>query len=209
MPSTWDRSKAETRLREITRAYAATPETKTASGAVRHKCFISYHSADAVEVLDFVETYEGVLIPRAVGVSEDAPWIDSEDDGYIFDTIRDEYLADSTVTIALIGRCTWARKFIDWEVYSTLRQDRVNRLNGLLALRLPSVAGGGGSLPIRVRDNVIRGANKVDLGYGRYYVYPSSERELRGWIDDAFEARSSRRHLIRNERSRKRYNDMC
>lgn len=209
MPTTWDRGIAQARLRDITRAYASTPETKTASGAIRHKCFISYHSADAVEVLDFVEKFESVFIPRAVGVSEESPWIDSVNDEYIFDTIRDDYLADSTVTIALIGRCSKARKFIDWEIYSSLRQDRVNRLNGLMAIQLPSVSGQSVSLPARISDNVIRDANNADMGYARYWKYPTAEWDLRSFIQDAFDARTNRRHLIKNSRERKRYDDIC
>ena len=50
------------------------------------------------------------------------------------DRIRDYYLTDSSVTIVLVGACTWARKYIDWEVYSTLRRDKNNRLSGLMAI---------------------------------------------------------------------------
>jgi hypothetical protein len=35
--------------------------------------------------------------------------------------IRQLYLLDSTVTIVLIGKCTWARKFVDWETQASLR----------------------------------------------------------------------------------------
>lgn len=72
--------------------------------------------------------------------------------------IRDKYLADSTVTIVLVGHCTWARRYVDWEVYSSLRRDRNNRLNGLLAITLPLTAEYWGKrLPDRVKRQRARG----------------------------------------------------
>ena len=55
---------------------------------------------------------------------------ESVEDGDIDDTnvavdtirrkIRDEFIADATVTIVLIGPCTWQRKHVDWEIGSSL-----------------------------------------------------------------------------------------
>ena len=39
----------------------------------------------------------------------------------VMQRIRDEYLKDSTVTVVLIGQHTWQRKYVDWEIYSSLR----------------------------------------------------------------------------------------
>jgi hypothetical protein len=60
-----------------------------------------------------------VFIPKCVGVSDDYPWINSDDDDYVMDKIRDDFLADSTVTLVMVGKCTWSRKSVDWEVYSS------------------------------------------------------------------------------------------
>ncbi len=88
------------------------------------------------------------------------------------DAIREEYLTDSSVTIVLLGRCTWSRRFVDWEVYSTLRNDKLNRRSGLMAINLPSIANSySGRLLPRVADNV-NGKNS-DEGYARWWVYPS------------------------------------
>ena len=35
--------------------------------------------------------------------------------------IRDDYLRKSTVTVVLVGKHTWQRKFVDWEIGSSLR----------------------------------------------------------------------------------------
>ena len=197
------------RLADISRSNEQTREYKKLDGTVRHKCFLSYHAEDADEVLRFVDTFDSAFIPKCLGVREDEPWIDSENTDYILDKIREKYLSDSTVTIVLIGSCTWARKFVDWEVYSSLRRGSVNRLNGLLAIQLPSAASTNPSLPQRVGDNVIRDKNNDDVGYARYYTYPRSTAALQSWIQDAFDARTSRDHLIQNGAPRKKYNSAC
>jgi hypothetical protein len=181
--------------------------TRGADGLVRHKCFVSYHADDAVEALSFVSAYESVFIPKSIGLTDSSPFIDSSNNDYVMDKVRDDLLADSTVTIVLIGRCTWARKFVDWEVYSSLRRDRRNRLNGLLAVQLPSGAAARARLPERVSLNVT-GANG-DAGYARYIAYPTTASGLRAWIDDAFSARTSRSALIQLGGPRRINNSAC
>ena len=39
--------------------------------------------------------------------------IDSNNTDYVMQRIRQLYLQDSTVTLVLIGKCTWARRFGD------------------------------------------------------------------------------------------------
>lgn len=196
---------ARAELARVTRRYENVTETKRADGIVRHNCFISYHSADAPEVLDFVENFESVFIPRSVGLNdEDGPLIESDEADYIHDTIRDKYLRHSTVTIVMVGQCTWARRFVDNEVYSSLRSGKINRVNGLLAIELPSVAGSS-RLPARVNDNYVKGGNS----YAKYWSYPYNASTLQGWIQQAFDARSSKAHLIDNSRARRKRSSPC
>ncbi len=118
----WYRNQlAESELRKISKSLADVSDAPS-----RHKCFLSYHSEDAEEALAFVEQYGSVFIPRVIGLTDDDPDIQSDDTDYVMGKIRDKYLADSTVTIVLVGECTWSRKYIDWEVYSSLRRDRIN-----------------------------------------------------------------------------------
>lgn len=188
------------RLQEI-----ATKAAARSSDPTRHKCFVSYHVDDADEVATFIDDFGDAFIPRVIGVSAEDDFIDSDDTDYIMDRIREKYLTDSTVTIVMVGRCTWARRFVDWEVYSSLRKDRVNRRNGLMAITLPSVANyADRQLPPRVDDNV-----DDDKLYARWWKYPTSKSRLRGYIDGAFEARTARAHLIDNSRARKKYNSSC
>lgn len=196
---------AQRELARITRRYESQQAVRKADGSVRHKCFVSYHSADAEEVLAFVENFDPAFIPRSVGLSdEDGPLIESDDADYIANTIRDKYLRDSTVTIVMIGRCTWGRRFVDAEVYSSLRRGKVNRLNGLMAVELPSVAGNSKLQP-RVADNYVKGGDS----YAKYWVYPSSVSQLQGWIQQAFDDREAMEHLKDNSRARRKASAPC
>lgn len=176
-----------------------------AQKAARHKCFISFHQVDESEVESFVDTFQDAIIPRVLGVSDEDDFIDSDDTEYVMDQIREKYLTDSTVTIVLVGKCTWARRYVDWEVYSTLRNDKNNKRSGLMAITLPSAANDSGKqLPPRVADNV-----DGEQGYARWYKYPATVGGLQNMVQEAFQARTSKANLIDNTRDRKKNNSPC
>jgi hypothetical protein len=171
----------------------------------RRKCFVSYHVVDEHEVAKFIEDYGAVFIPTVVGVTDDDDFVDSEDTDYIMARIREKYLSDSTVTIVMVGKCTWSRRFVDWEIYSTLRAYKTYPVSGLLGITLPSVANDPNrQLPPRLADNV-----DDSKKYARWWKYPSSADGLRGCIEEAFDARTSKKHLIDNSRARKVNSSAC
>lgn len=172
---------------------------------VRHKCFVSYHGADIEGVTDFVENFNEVFIPRVVGVSESDHFKDpvtSKDEEYIKAQISSKYLSDSTVTILYVGPCTWSRKYVDWEISSSLRNDPVNKRNGLMAITPADRS--KNKLPDRFNDNW-----DGDTKYARYYYHPTSADSLRGWIEDAFKARDARASLINNRRQLRQRDSGC
>lgn len=175
---------------------------------VRHKVFISYHHADQKEVDDFIATFDKerkVFITRALGVmAQDI--IDSDDTDYVMRRIRELYLKDSTVTIVLIGKCTWARRYVDWEIQASLRHGEKVTPNGLLGVKLPSYKNNG--YPDRLNKNLKQNEGQEDC-YARVIDYPTRKDTLAAWIEDAFQARTSRAHLIVNPRERFRYNRQC
>jgi len=188
-----------------TRELRLSESLTTVQKAARHKCFVSYHHENEGEVKVFLESYESVFIPRVLGVSDEDDFIDSKDTDYIMDQIREKYLTDSTVTIVLVGKCTWARRYVDWEVYSTLRNDKNNKRSGLVAIALPSIeVDASKKLPLRVSDNV-----NEDKGYTRWWKYPSTSDSLSQMIDEAFDARIGKANLIVNTRDRKLNNSQC
>lgn len=161
---------------------AAFSAAKT-TNAVRHKCFLSYHLEDDAEVAAFIEEFDEVLIPRVIGLTEDS-LIAADTNVGVMRAIRENYLTDSTVTIVMIGKCTWARKFVDWEIASTLRNDSNNKRSGLIGIQLPS-AQHGPQVPARLAANLSTDGN----AYARYYAYPTSTTSIRTRIEDAFVAR--------------------
>jgi len=194
-------------LAQITRHYENVSEgmRKSASSPPRHKVFVSYHAVDAVEVFDFISTNTDVFIPRAVGMEEDgSDIIDSTNVAYIRQAVRSKFLKDSTVTLVAIGECTWARKFVDWEIYTSLRSDP--NPNGLLGVQLPSVAGTKPSLPARLSLNLRK---KDESAYANYYVPAASQSTLRTWVQEAFDGRTGRRHLIQVGGDLRERNSSC
>lgn len=179
------------------------------SAQVRHKVFISYHHDDQAEVYKFVRTYgqnRVAFIYRALGVGMQQDIIDSTDTDYVMRRIREQYLKDSTVTIVLIGQCAWARRYVDWEIQASLRHGPTVMPNGLLGIVLPS-AGRDPVPPERLRWNL-----KTESGpdsYASWYWYPRNERDLVNWIEEAFQARTARAHLIANPRERFKHNKQC
>ena len=105
----------------------------------KHKVFISYHHAndqDYKEHLADLGTLSGLFINRSVdtgGVSEGL------DDQRIREVIRDDYLQDSTVTVVLVGTETARRKHVDWEIYSSMFDGKINKKSGILVVTLPEI----------------------------------------------------------------------
>ena len=114
-------------------------------------------------------------------------------------------MKDSTVTIVLIGKCTWARRYVDWEIQASLRHGETITANGLLGIVLPS-AGKKPTAPKRLKINL---SSDDQDGYARLYWYPKRKDTLSNWIEDAFNARKSRSDLIINPRERYKYNRSC
>lgn len=175
----------------------------------RRKVFISYHRADVDEVRQFLQKFDhtdDVFISRVVATMPDDV-INSTDPDYIMRRIRENFLKDSTVTMVLVGRCTWARKFCDWEIQASLRHGGTTTANGLLGIVLPS-AGKNPQAPNRLKINL--GSTQAGQeGFARWYWPPDSSAILDGWIEDAFHARVTRAHLIRNPRENFANNRPC
>ena len=104
-----------------------------------HKVFISYHHANDQVYKDCLvrlgENHE-VFIDRSVDTGDIS---DDLTDETIREKIRDEYLRDSTVTIVLVGQETKRRKHVDWEIYSSMIDGKINKKSGILVVSLPPI----------------------------------------------------------------------
>lgn len=136
---------------------------------------------------------------RAVG-SNATPnvFIKSDNKEYSMRRIREKYLSNSTVTLVFIGKESWTRKFIDWEIASSLNEGSIKgKRNGLLAILSPSLK--KARLPQRFVDN-------YKSGYAKFYPYPKNKAQLQKWIDEAYAARSEKANLIKNSKRKLRRN---
>ena len=97
-----------------------------------HKVFVSFHHDDQEYKDEFVGAMGDDIVDRSV---EDRDIDDSRlQTDTICQKIRDEFIADATVTVVLIGPCTWQRKHVDWEIGSSLRHTKNNSRCGLLGI---------------------------------------------------------------------------
>jgi hypothetical protein len=155
----------------------------------RHRTFISYHHQNDQSYKDqFVRLfsdYHDVFIDGSV---DDGDIDDGLQTETIRQKIRDEYLRDTFVTIVLIGKETWKRKHIDWEISSSIRDTKNNPRSGLLGIILPSHPDYGkpnftkSIIPPRLYDNVV-------CKYAKVYHWSESYQSIEHWIQDAYDSR--------------------
>lgn len=174
---------------------------------VRRKCFISYHHADQEAVNAFVRRFDhehDSFIARGLGEEMPGDVINSTNTDYVMAKIRERFLSDSTVTIVLLGRCTWARRYVDWEIQSSLRRGEQTVPNGLLGIKLPSFT----SFPKRFHDNLSSDWPSIDC-YARHMDYPANTEALVSAIEAAYQRRATQAHRIVNPRERMGCDQQC
>ncbi len=175
---------------------------------VKRRVFISHYKGDQKEVDVFINYFandNGIFTPYVLGANNNDDFIESADTDYVMGQIRFKYLKDSTVTIVLVGACTHSRRYVDWEIKSSLRQGKNYMPNGLMGIVLPS-RGSNALLPPRFEANWKSGHQDC---YAKYWTYPNSPEALGILIEDAFEARTAHAHLIDNPQDMMRYNAKC
>ena len=112
-----------------------------------HKVFISHHHDNDQVYKEALVTFgeeNQIFIDRSVDTGDIS---DGLSDEYIRELIRDEYLRDSTVTIVLVGTETRRRKHVDWEIYSSMYDGRINKKSGVVAIQLPTANGDSVTAP--------------------------------------------------------------
>lgn len=125
--------------------------------------------------------------------------------------IRDKYLRDSAVTVVLVGAHTWQRKFVDWEIGSSIRKTQNNSRSGLLGILLPTYPRRLGdmskynpyTIPPRLYDN-------MKCGFAEIYNWNDDPDTVQAWIHDAFKRRTeiqpdNSRNSYKNNRSGERW----
>ncbi len=103
-----------------------------------HRVFISYHHANDQAYRESLSKFNEQHQIFDDGSVDTGDIDDDLDDETIREMIRDEYLKDTSVTILLVGTETKGRKHIDWEIYSSMYDGRVNKKSGIVVITLPS-----------------------------------------------------------------------
>ncbi len=121
------------------------------SGSISHRSiFVSYyHLGDQVYYNEFSR-----LFSNSYGIIHDNSLdriIDSDDTSYVRQTIREDYITGTSCTFVLCGAITPYRKYVDWEIKSTLDKE-----HGLIGVKLPElkIVNNGCHKPARLQDNI-------------------------------------------------------
>lgn len=158
--------------------------------------FLSFHQGDELEANVWCRRFQQYFKEiRTLGLDElgdeFAGHINSDDSDYVMRQIREKKIAGTSCTVVLIGKCTWARRYVDWEIAATLRNFSDSLRGGLIAVQLPSAEDHGWStLPPRLGLNLSTAAG-VEKGYARFYPPAPSDDTISRWVDDAVARRDS------------------
>ena len=152
----------------------------------RHNVFISYYHEEDQQYKDkFVRMMGDNIIDKSVSIGA----IDDNNapTEATLQTIREDYIALVSVTVVLIGRCTWQRKYVDWEIGASLRDTATNPRSGLIGILLPSHPNYGTGqcnprlIPPRLADNW-----RENNSFSTIYDWTENADNVRGWIHAAF-----------------------
>lgn len=174
--------------------------------------FLTYHHADQAEVDYFIYSFKGSFNDlRAIGISDEDQFINSSDTDYVLRRIREKYISGTSATIALVGRCTWARRYVDWEVAATLRDNPNDPRGGLLAVQLPSIDGRDDvHLPPRLAMNRnYDRATGTERGFASYHRYPPSGAAVAQWVEEAIWRRDNRELAMGSTSNLQKQNSPC
>lgn len=152
--------------------------------------FLSFHQADELEANIWCRRFGDYFNEiRTLGLDElgdeYAEHIKSGDSDYVMRRIRDDKIAGTSCTVVLIGECTWARRYIDWEIAATLRNFTDSDRGGLIGVQLPSAQDHGwATLPQRLALNIAN-VGGTETGYARFYGPAPSNDTIARWVDEA------------------------
>ncbi len=121
---------------------------------VKHQIFVSYHHGEDQANYDafskaFHDTYD-VIYDKSLERQ-----IDSDNVDYVIQRIRDNYITGTSCTIVLVGKETWGRKYVDWEIKATL--DKEHGLIGVCLPSAPRTPENKITVPDRLNDNIQSG----------------------------------------------------
>ena len=164
--------------------------------SMRHKVFLSYHHHGDQDFYNAFSTkyHDGY---ECIFDNSLERKIDSGNAEYVMRSIREKFITGTSCTLVLVGANTWARKYVDWEIYASLEKE-----HGLIGVNLPTAPvsqGGKIVVPPRLHDN-------IESGYASWLNWEAimaGPEQLSSFIA---EAKNRSKQLIRNGRDQRSYN---
>lgn len=157
--------------------------------------FVSYHHENDQEYLMKLRQYKLGSIIKDYSLKDDIGHFQKDT---IYKKIRAK-MRGCSVTVVMIGEETGLRKWVDWEIWASLRKynhpydvKKSFKPNGLLGIYLPV---DNHEVPDRLQDN-------IDSGYAITMHWRYVNRDLDKRINQAYANRVNASHLIDNRRER-------
>ena len=158
-------------------------------------CFISYHHNNDQNYLVELRKVVKSMKVSDYSLKDDIGHLTDET---IYKKIRSK-MRTCSVTVILIGSRTGHRKWIDWEIWASLRgyqhpfdSKKSFKPNGLLAIYLPV---DNHSVPDRLKDN-------IKSGYAVSMKWKNLERDFESKVNYAYWKRNNAINKIINSRER-------
>ena len=118
------------------------------------RVFVSYHHENDQWWADYLRNNYGEHFAFIYGNSHDTGR-EVVIPGYINRAIKEKYIAKTAVTVVLCGTETCKRRYVDWELYTSLRHK-----HALLGIALPTALRDAGEhlqIPARLHHNIQSG----------------------------------------------------
>ncbi len=162
----------------------------------KRKVFISFHHKNDQLWFDyfirkFSDQYE-IFLDKSMGETK----VRSDDPEYINRAIREDYIKGSSITIVLCGAETGKRKYVDWEIYSTLHYEHA--LLGIILSTAKKTSDGKTIVPDRLHAN-------IQTGYAHFINWTEYAPELKQQIEIAIK-KSENKSLIDNSQEKMQRN---
>jgi len=159
---------------------------------VKRRIFVSYHhGGDQAYYGEFSAVFGGIY--DVIYDHSLKRRLDSDHADYVMRRIREDYVTGSSCTVVLVGRETWKRKYVDWEIKATL--DKEHGLIGIYLPTAPRMEENGIKTPYRLCDN-------VQSGFALWLSWEEIMASLGQFQHYVAEATLRRKALIRNTSTR-------
>ena len=158
-------------------------------------CFVSYHHERDQKYLSRLRKVISSMKVADYSLKDDIGHLTNDT---IYNKVRTK-MRNCSVTIVLIGERTGYRKWIDWEIWASLRgytypiaPYKSFKSNGLLGIFLPTASH---SIPERLKDN-------IDTGYAVNMKWENLESDFESKVNYAYWKRTNVAYKIDNSRER-------